>query len=118
MPATRFKSAIWSVAKVSNYYLFSDGKNKYSVPFNLIGERVDIRITGHTVEVFLHGSRAASHRRLQTRQRSPLVKQEHKPPEHQKYLTYNEEDFYKWAMSVGPMTEKTVKYLLSTGQAP
>ena len=36
--------------KVQNDYLISDGINKYSVPFDLIGEQVDIRLTSATVE--------------------------------------------------------------------
>ena len=65
LPASAFEPAVWSVAKVANDYLVTDGRNKYSVPYNLIGERVDIRVTKTTVEVFYHGSRVASHRRLQ-----------------------------------------------------
>lgn len=93
LPATPFESAVWSVAKVPNDYLVSDGRNKYSVPYNLIGEKVDVRVTKNLVEVYYHGSRVASHRRLQTLQRDPLVKLEHMPETHQKYLTYNEDDF-------------------------
>ena len=52
------------MAKVPYDYLISDGKNKYSVPYNLIGEKVDIRVTKNLVEVYYHGSRVASHRRL------------------------------------------------------
>ncbi len=74
LPAVPFEAAVWSVAKVPNDYLVSDGRNKYSVPYNLIGEKVDIRVTKTAVEVFYHGSRVASHRRLQTIQREPLVK--------------------------------------------
>ena len=94
-----------------------DPENKYSVPYNLIGERVDIRVTKTTVEIFYHGSRVASHRRLQTRQRDPMVKREHMPPEHQKYLTYNADEFSRWAMSVGPMTEKVAEHFLKSGKA-
>lgn len=117
LPASAFEPAVWSVAKVANDYLVADGRNKYSVPYNLIGERVDIRVTKTTVEVFYHGSRVASHRRLQTRQRDPLMKREHMPPEHQKYLTYNADEFSRWAMSVGPMTEKVADHFLKSGKA-
>ena len=118
LPATPFESAVWSVAKVPNDYLVSDGRNKYSVPYNLIGEKVDVRVTKNLVEVYYHGSRVASHRRLQTLQRDPLVKLEHMPETHQKYLTYNEDDFKVWAMSVGPMTEHVVDFFLESGKAP
>lgn len=118
LPAVPFESAVWSVAKVPNDYLVSDGRNKYSVPCNLIGEKVDIRVTKSTVEVFYRGSRVASHRRLQTLQREALVKLEHMPQAHQKYLMYNADDFNRWSMSVGPMTEKVVQYFLTSGLAP
>ena len=93
LPAVPFEAAVWSMAKVPNDYLISDGKNKYSVPYNLIGEKVDIRVTKNLVEVYYHGSRVASHRRLQTLQHDPLVKLEHMPESHQKYMTCNEDDF-------------------------
>lgn len=117
LPAVPFEAAVWSVAKVPNDYLVSDGRNKYSVPYNLIGEKVDIRVTKNTVEVFYHGNRVASHRRLQTLQRDPLVKLKHMPEAHQKYLTYNADDFKVWAMSAGPMTEKVVQHFLESGKA-
>ena len=67
---------------------------------------------------YFYGSRVASHRRLQTKQREPLMKLEHMPQEHQRYLAYNAEDFKTWAMSVGPMTEKAVYHFLDYGKAP
>ena len=79
---------------------------------------MDIRVTKTIVEVYFHGSRVASHRRLQTKQREPLMKLEHMPQEHQRYLAYNAEDFKTWAMSVGPMTEKVVYHFLDSGKAP
>ena len=39
LPAAPFEAAVWSAAKVPNDYLVSDGRNKYSVPYNLIGEK-------------------------------------------------------------------------------
>ena len=52
----------WSL-KVGNDYLVSDGLNKYSIPYDLIGEKVNLRLTPHTVEVFFRGSRVAVHAR-------------------------------------------------------
>lgn len=94
LPAIPFEPAVWSVAKVPNDYCISDGRNKYSVPYNLIGEKVDIRVTKNVVEVYYHGSRMACHRRLQTVQHDPLMKLEHMPEAHQKYLTYNADCFF------------------------
>lgn len=118
LPAIPFEPAVWSVAKVPNDYCISDGRNKYSVPYNLIGEKVDIRVTKNVVEVYYHGSRMACHRRLQTVQHDPLMKLEHMPEAHQKYLTYNADDFKIWAMSVGPHTEQVVSCFLESGKVP
>src|SRR5699024_1565598 len=85
-----------STAKVPLDYLITDGKNKYSVPFDLIGEEVDIRLTKTMVEVFFHGSRVASHKRVLRPLRDPIVQPEHMPIEHRKYLTYNADEFIRW----------------------
>lgn len=37
-------------------------------------------------------------------------------PEHRKYLSYNAEDFSKWAKTVGENTEKVVTYFLTAGK--
>ena len=118
LPVNEFEPAVWTTAKVSSDYLVSDGRNKYSVPSNLIGEQVDIRTTRNIVEVFYHGSRVASHLRFQTAQHDPIVKPEHMPPEHRKYLDYNADSFKTWAETVGPMTRRVVEFFLSSGKAP
>ena len=72
LPKVPYEPAVWSTAKVQKDYLISDGINKYSVPFDLIGEQVDIRLTSTTVEVFYHGGRVASHVRKTVPQRDPI----------------------------------------------
>lgn len=118
LPASPYEPAVWSTAKVQNDYLISDGVNKYTVPFDLIGEHVDIRITNDAVEVFFHGSRVASHVRRKKAERDPIRVREHMPPEHQKYLSYAPDEFLGWAAMVGPDTQKVVEYFLSSGKEP
>ncbi len=118
LPKTSFEPAVWSTAKVQTDYLISDGINKYSVPFDLIGEHVDIRVSGHAVEVFFHGSRVASHMRIMKAQRDPIRRPEHMPPEHQKYLSYNSDGFMNWASAAGDSTVKVVQYFLNSGREP
>lgn len=118
LPASPYEPAVWSTAKVQNDYLISDGVNKYTVPFDLIGEHVDIRITNNAVEVFFHGSRVASHARRQKAERNPIRVKEHMPPEHQKYLSYAPDEFLGWASMVGPSTQKVVEYFLSSEKEP
>ncbi len=117
LPSQRYEFATWNPnIKVGTDYLVSDGRNKYSVPFDLIGEKVDIRLTSSTVEVFFHGNRVAAHVRRTAAQREPIVNENHITPEHRKYLNYSAEDFIVWARSVGERTTKVVTYFLTAGK--
>lgn len=119
LPTTPYEPAVWSSElRVGNDYLVSDGLNKYSVPFDLIGEKVVLRLTRNAVEVFYKGTRVAMHMRCRTAQRDPIVKEEHMPPEHRKYLAYNTNDFTEWASSIGTNTSAVVRYFLTSGKEP
>lgn len=118
LPFTPYEPAVWSTAKVPLDYLITDGKNKYSVPFDLIGEEVDIRLTKEMVEVFFHGSRVASHKRVSKQLRNPVTQPEHMPMEHRKYLTYNADEFSRWAQMVGKHTAFVVQAFLTSGREP
>lgn len=118
LPFTAYEPALWMQMKVGKDYLVSDGKNKYSVPFDMIGEEVQIRLTSLIVEVFFKGSRVAAHQREASVKRDPLINPGHMPPEHRKYLSYNAEDFLFWAQGIGIETTKVVRYFLSSGKAP
>ena len=119
LPNEPYEPAVWTgELLVGNDYLVSDGLNKYSVPFDLIGEKVVLRLTKQAVEVFYRGSRAAIHLRSQTVQREPIVKPEHMPQEHRKYLNYTAEAFTEWAVSIGENTSSVVRYFLSIGKEP
>jgi len=119
LPAQRYELATWNPnIKVGTDYLVSDGRNKYSVPFDLIGEKVDIRLTSTTVEVFFRGSRVACHVRKTAAQREPIINENHMTPEHRKYLNYNTEDFTVWAKSVGESTTRVAAYFLTAGKEP
>ena len=116
LPQQDYEPAIWIYPKVGYDYLIDDGKNKYSVPYDLIGECVDVRLTKAVVEVYYKGTRVTSHVRLNTSQRDPIVKQEHMPEAHRKYLHYNAEEFSRWAASIGESTAEVVKHFLTSGR--
>jgi len=118
LPLTPYEPAVWSTAKVLQDYLITDGKNKYSIPFDLIGEQVDLRLTKNAVEVYFHGSRVASHPRLLIAQRDPLIQPEHMPQSHKKYLSRSSDEFLSWAASIGPRTNDVVEHFLTLGSEP
>lgn len=118
LPEAPYEPAIWSTAKIQHDYTVSDGLNRYSVPFDLIGEQVDIRTTRNTVEVFYHGGRVASHVRRRKAQRDAIMLPEHMPEAHRKYLSYNKDAFLEWAKDAGPSTEKVIRSFLESGKEP
>ncbi len=118
LPRHPYEPSVWKMGTVGNDYLVSDGLNKYSVPFSLIGEKVDIRITKNVVEVFHKGSRVASHERLKELHIQPIVNKDHMPEAHRRYLEYTDDEFIEWAQSVGASTLCVVKHFLSVGDIP
>ena len=118
LPKHRYEPSVWKQQTVGNDYLISDGINKYSVPFDLIGEQVQIRLTKDLIEVYFKGSRMTSHKRLEKFSVQPVVKPEHMPTNHREYLNYNADEFKEWASTVGKSVEKVVKHFLTSGSVP
>ena len=116
LPIHAYEPSVWLSQKVGYDYLVSDGLNKYSVPYDLIGEKVDVRLTKYIVEVFYKQTRVAAHVRLEKRQHDPVVKPEHMPETHRRYLGYNSDEFTEWANKIGPKTAETVQYFLTGGK--
>ena len=118
LPKRPYEPSVWKQQTVGNDYLISDGINKYSVPFDIIGEQVQIRITKDLVEVYFKGSRMTSHKRLEKYSVQPVVKPEHMPANHREYLNCNAKEFKEWAATVDKSTEEIVKHFLTSGSVP
>ena len=117
LPKQPYEPSVWKQQTVGNDYLISDGLNKYSVPFDLIGEQVQIRLTRDLVEVYFKSSRMTSHKRLTKFSVQSIVKPEHMPARHREYLNYNSDEFKEWARAVGKSTEEIIRYFLTSGNA-
>ena len=113
LPAVPFELAMWKVATVQYNYHISVDKHNYSVPYEYIKQKVDVRLTSHTVEVFFEGNRIASHPRLYGRPNQYSTLETHMPPDHQKYLQWNGERFLHWAEQIGENTEVVVHHFLT-----
>jgi hypothetical protein len=60
LPAARYEFATWTAPKVNIDYHCDVGRHYYSVPYQLVGHRLDARLTEHAVEFFFKGRRVAS----------------------------------------------------------
>ncbi len=77
--AARFELADWKQATVQFNYHISIEKMLYSVPYEYIKKKVDVRVTEHTIEIFYNHNRIASHRRLTGRPGQYSTITEHMP---------------------------------------
>ena len=114
LPATRFELSDWKVATVQfNYHISVEGM-LYSVPYEYIKKKVDVRVTDTTIEIFYNHNRIASHRRLYGRQGQYSTVTAHMPEDHQKYLEWNGTRFRKWAERIGINTYTAVNAILAS----
>lgn len=116
LPATRFELCDWKTATVQFNYHIAVDKMYYSVPYQYIKNKVDVRITESTIEIFYNHNRIASHRRITGRSGQYSTITEHMPENHQKYLEWNGDRFRKWADSIGINTRKVVDAILTSGR--
>jgi hypothetical protein len=80
----------------------------YSVPYEYIKHKVDVRLTANMVEVFYNGNRIASHKRLYGYCGQYSTTVEHMPEKHRQYTQWNAERFIRWASDIGPFTQQAV----------
>jgi transposase len=64
LPRNRFEFGAWKIATVAFNYHIGVAEQYYSVPYELIKRKVDVRLTHNVVEIFFEGSRVCSHIRL------------------------------------------------------
>jgi transposase len=111
LPPTPFRFAAWKKAKVNIDYHVEVKRHYYSVPYQLIHERVDIRLTEFTVEVFLEGRRVALHARDDRPGRFSTL-HEHLAPAHHYMQSWTPSRLLHWAGTIGLETKKQVNSLL------
>ncbi|NIS62491.1 MAG: IS21 family transposase [Proteobacteria bacterium] len=117
LPAHRFTYAEWMRAKVNIDYHIEVDHHYYSVPYQLIHERVDVRLTDTTVEIFFKSRRVALHCRSYRRGRHTTLAT-HMPKSHQKYLEWTPSRLIRWAGQIGPHTQNLVACILENRPHP
>jgi transposase len=119
LPATRYEIGQWKLGVGVNidYHVEYD-RRYYSVPSELIGEKVDLRVTEHVVEVWRGGVRVTSHERSDGPKGTAVTKPEHRPRSHREFGDWPPERLVAWAQKTGPSTASVVEAILSRGPHP
>lgn len=85
----------------------------YSVPYEYLRHKVEVRMTKRLIEVFYSNLRVASHVRLSGSPGQYSTNPDHMPDNHKKFLEWNSERFISWAAKIGPNTKVAIKALLA-----
>src|SRR5262249_20726393 len=111
LPAEPYVFAEWKECRVGLDYHVEIDKHYYSVPHQLLREKVWARITARTVEVFHRGKRVSWHVRSTTNRRHTTVR-EHMPSSHRRYADWTPERITRQAGEVGRNTSALVEIIL------
>jgi len=103
LPAEPFVLAEWKRRKAGiDYHVEFDG-HFYSIPYRHARTDVELRATGRTVEIFLHGERIACHIRGSGDGKHTTLA-EHMPSSHRRYAGMTPAALLKSADAIGPNT--------------
>lgn len=117
LPSTKYEYAEWKKVRAHIDYHVQVDKHYYSVPYQLVKQELEARLTGTVVEVFNQGQRVASHRRSREKGRYTTVP-EHMPQSHRHYAEWTPERLVRWAGEAGGATAEVVQTILSSRPHP
>jgi hypothetical protein len=112
-----YEYAEWKIATVNIDYHIEVDRHYYSVPYQLKGEKLQVRLTAHTVEALRRGQRVASHLRSFVPHQHTTLR-EHMPPAHRKYSDWSPSRFIRWAEKTGPYTARLVQTIIDQRTHP
>lgn len=91
--------------------------NIYSVPYQLAGKKVDVRLTARTLEAFSAGKRVASHVRLHGKGQV-ATDPAHRPASHAACLEWTPSRIESWAAATGPATAELAAAIMARWPHP
>ncbi len=117
LPAEPYVFSEWKQCTVGLDYHVEVDKHYYSVPHSLLREKVWVRLTARTVEIFHHGKRVAVHVRSSPNRRHTTIA-DHMPASHRRYSEWSPERLKNWATKIGPNAATLVEVILRDRSHP
>jgi transposase len=118
LPPERYELAEWKKVTASiDYHVEGPDKKYYSVPHRLVRQRLDLRASATTIEVFKSGRRVASHPRERGRRRY-ATDPAHMPASHRAHAEWTPSRLVSWGQSVSAATGTFVEQLLAAKPHP
>lgn len=117
LPQERYIITSWKKATVHIDYHVGVEKTYYSVPYTLIGQKVDISYTSSIVEIYHRGKRVASHIRV-GKPGAFVTDTLHMPHEHRRFLEWTPERIKSWGAKIGPHTRMLMEAIMEHREHP
>ncbi len=112
LPQKRYTFAQWYTPTIAPDYHIQVEKSFYSVPYELYGKTLDVRVSGRSVEIFCGLQRIASHLKS-TKEYNYVTTLKHLPESQQHIHSLSLESLCFKARSYGPKTEELIKKVIS-----
>ena len=117
LPSSRYEFAEFPTPTVNiDYHIEVEG-HYYSVPFELKGQKVDVRLTARMVEVLHRNKRVASHVRDGCKGRH-TTDPAHMPKAHREHLEWSPSRIIRWAATIGPSCAAMARQIIESRDHP
>ena len=111
LPNTPWEFARWAKPKVNPAYHVEYDDHFYSVPYQLVGQQLDLRATERTIEV-MRGLKCITSHARSYRPGGYTTKTEHMPKAHQAQAGMTPQRILEWAKKTGPSTAALVEEIM------
>ena len=117
MPDTPYAYAEWRRCRAGLDYHVEVHRHFYSVPYRLVREVIEARVTDQTIELFHKGDRVACHVRNPRQHRHTTIP-DHMPSAHRRHAEWTPTRLLREAEAIGPSTIALVERILATKPHP
>ncbi|MGH7744540.1 MAG: IS21 family transposase [Candidatus Dormibacteria bacterium] len=117
LPQRRYELAAWKKVTANIDYHVEFDRRYYSVPYRLVRQRLELRATQSTIEVFQAGKRVAAHAREHGRRRY-VTDPDHMPAAHRAHAEWTPSRLVAWAKTISPATAVVVEKILESRPHP
>lgn len=117
LPVAAYVYAEWKLCTVALDNHVDVERHYYSVPHQLLRQKVWVRLTARTVEVFAKGKRVASHARASSNRQHTTVR-DHMPSSHRGYADWTRDRIKRQAAGIGANCAILVDVILRDRRHP
>ena len=117
LPATKYEYKEFKLLKVSKDYHIQLEYNFYSVPYQLIGKKVEVWFGTKIVTITYEGKTVATHPKL-FHKGAYSTQHEHMASSHKKYLEWSPKKIMNWGLTIGSETSKLFGNIMKSRPHP